>query len=142
MKNIFKIIWGVTMLICFAQGVQAAQFEVLVLPTGIFSTCSNYFCFPDVSEIIADDVITNLNEYNSITAKNLSEIKKELNNDDSLKFETENMLNNFEKTNNVDFKTLKDISQKFNVKSVLLISSNTVTPKNNIKRNLWEVLEK
>lgn len=141
MKNIFKIIWGVTMLICFAQGVQAAQFEVLVLPTGIFSTCSNYFCFPDVSEIIADDVITNLNEYNSIKAKNLSDIRRELNNNDALKFETENMLNNFEKTNNVDFKTLKDISQKFNVKSVLLISSNTVTPKNNIKRNLWEVLE-
>lgn len=141
MKNIFKIIWGIILLTSFSQSVQAAQFEVLVLPTGIFSTCANYFCFPDVSEIVASDVITNLNEYNSISAKNLSEIKKELNNDNSLKFETQNMLNNFERTNNVDFKTLKDISQKFKVKSILLISSNTITPKGNVKRNLWEVLE-
>ncbi len=141
MKNIFKIILGIILLTSFSQRVQAAQFEVLVLPTGIFSTCANYFCFPDASEIVANDVITNLNEYNSITAKNLSEIKKELNNDNSLKFETKNMLDNFEKTNNIDFNTLKDISQKFKVKSILLISSNTITPKGNVKRNLWEVLE-
>lgn len=45
MKNIFKIIWGVTMLICLAQGVQAAQFEVLVLPTGIFQLALIIFVF-------------------------------------------------------------------------------------------------
>ena len=141
MKNIFKIILGIIALFSLSQSVQAAQFEVLVLPTGIFSTCSNYFCFPEVSEIVANDVITNLNEYNTIRAKNLSDIRRELNRNESLKFETQNMLDKFEKTNSVDFQTLKDISQKFNVKSVLLISSNTTTSKGNTKRNLWEVLE-
>ena len=141
MKNIFKIILGIIALFSLSQRVQAAQFEVLVLPTGIFSTCSNYFCFPEVSEIVANDVITNLNEYNTIRAKNLSDIRRELNRNESLKFETQNMLDKFEKANSVDFQTLKDISQKFNVKSVLLISSNTTTSKGNTKRNLWEVLE-
>ncbi len=141
MKNIFKIILGIIALFSISQSVQAAQFEVLVLPTGIFSTCSNYFCFPEVSEIVANDVITNLNEYNTIRARNLSDIRKELNRDESLKVETQNMLDKFDKTNNVDFQTLKDISQKFNVKSILLISSSATTQKGNAKRNLWEVLE-
>lgn len=141
MKNIFKIILGIIIFTTLNIKAQAAQFEVLVLPTGIFSTCSNYFCFPEVSEIVANDVIDNLNEYNTIHAKDLSDIRRELNKDETLKAETENMLDKFEKTNNVDFNTLKDISQKFNVKSILLISSNTITEKGTTKRNLWEVLE-
>ena len=140
MKNILKIILGILFLISTTQVVKATEFEVLVLPTGLFSTCSNYFCFPDVSEIVANDVITNLNEYKSIKAKNLSDIRQTLAHNEALKFQTENMLEKYEVTNNVDFQTLKEISQKFNVKSILLISS-SVTTQNNNKRDLWEVLE-
>ena len=49
----------------------AEPFKVLVLPVDLFSVCDNYYCFPEVSEIIAEDVINNFNKRGKILAPNL-----------------------------------------------------------------------
>lgn len=142
MKKIFNLFFGIILLLVITSGnVQAVDFDVLVLPTGLFSTCENYFCFPEVSEIAAEDVIYNLNEYNHIRANDLAAIRKSFASNPNLKTKTGVMLENYKKNDKVDFQTLQDIAQTFGVKSILLISDYTITEKSSARRNLWEVLE-
>lgn len=121
--------------------VQAIQFDVLVLPTDILSVCDNYFCFPETSEIVADDVIQNLNTYKNISAIDLATVRDKLANNSELKSTTLGMLNQFQNTDKIDFQALKQISDAFGVKSVALISGYATTDKSQNRRDLWEMLE-
>ena len=81
MKNKFtKLLLIFAILVFSAIKVEAqTQFELLVLPTDIFSVCDNYFCFPEVSNIIAEDVISDLKTKNNINVKTLNEVRLTLN---------------------------------------------------------------
>ena len=79
MKNIFFKI--MLILLLFVGGItktQAVQIDLLVLPTDIFSVCDNYFCFPEVSNIIAEDIIQNLKPYKNINIKTLYQIRQKM----------------------------------------------------------------
>jgi hypothetical protein len=141
MKKISKIFFTLLLLFNLIPTAHAVQFDVLVLPTELFSVCDNYFCFPEPSEISAQYVIQNLNNYNKISAHSLSEIREQLYANPELKAKTEEMLKNFEQTDRIDFSVLKEISQNFNVKSVILISCYTTSDRSDTKRDLWEILE-
>lgn len=142
MKNvIFKIILFMLIFCCSLTGAKAVEFDVLVIPTEVFSVCENYFCFPEPSEIAANYVIEQLDKTKNINVVKLSEVRAKLETDETLKMETQNMLNHFEQTEKIDFVVLKDLSEKFNVKSIIIISCYAITDRAETRRNLWEVLE-
>jgi hypothetical protein len=120
---------------------QAIQFDVVVLPVDIFNVCDNYFCFPEPSEIVAQDVIDNLNSYKNISAYSLEDVRSRLVANPELKSETETMLDKFAKIDRIDFKPLKNFADEFSVKSVVLISAYVTNEETLTKRNLWEILE-
>lgn len=140
-KILLKLLFTFLFIIIATTKAFAVQFNVLVLPTELFSVCDNYFCFPEVSEIASEDIIRNLNSYKNITAIELANVRSTLEQDQALKQQTSDMLNQFENTDKIDFQTLKLLSEKFNVKSVLLVSTFSTNDKTNIRRNLWETLE-
>lgn len=142
MKKIFyKILFTIYLLFFSTTTVQAVQFDVLVLPTEIFNICDNYFCFPEPSEIAANYVIQELEQYKTINVVDLSTVRAALNSNPQLKSETEQMLTTFEQTEKIDFDTLKTLSKEFGVKSVIIISCYAITDRSTTRRNLWEVLE-
>ena len=120
---------------------QAVQFNVVVLPVNILSVCNNYFCFPDASEIIANDVINNLNDYKNISALTLSEVRYKLNGSSSLKYSVNNLLEKYSSGEKIDFVELKNVANAFNVKSILLLDCYALNDKTNVRRNLWDILE-
>lgn len=117
----------------------AEPFKVLVLPVDLFSVCDNYYCFPEVSEIIAEDVINNFNKRGKIISPNLYDVRKKFAEDPALKASAVNTLNRYKNRNSVDFTATKAVAKAFDAKSVLLI--NSLVTQQNSKRNVWEVME-
>lgn len=140
-KILFKILFTICLVLFSTTRVQAVQFDVLVLPTEIFNVCENYFCFPEPSEIAANYVIQNLEQYKTINVTDLATVRATLNNNPTLKNDTEQMLTTFEQTEKIDFDTLKALSKEFDVKSIIIISCYAITDRSSTKRSLWEVLE-
>ena len=117
----------------------AEPFKVLVLPVDLFSVCDNYYCFPEVSEIIAEDVINNFNKRGKIISPNLYDVRKKFAEDPKLKASAVNTLNRFKNRNSVDFTSTKAVAKAFDAKSVLLISN--FVSQSNSRRSVWEVME-
>lgn len=123
----------------FGSSAFAEPFRVLVLPAELFSVCENYYCFPEMSEIIAEDVIENFNSSHKIDAPSLYEVRKRLASDGDLRTAAKNSLSKFKSYDNVDFALLKKLSKSFGTKSILLISSSV--NQGNLRRTPWEVME-
>ncbi len=136
-----KVLPKLILLICliFGNVVSAEQFRVLVLPVDLFSVCENYYCFPEMSEIVADDVIRAFNSKGMISAPDLYDVRTQLNANSQLKNTATRALGKFNRSYSVDFQALKTLSNTFGAKSVLLISSSVV--QGSLKRSPWEVLE-
>ena len=137
MKLTFKLFLVVIFMFC---GVAFAEpFKVLVLPVDIFSVCENYYCFPEMSEIVASDVIDNFNASGKVVAPSLYDVRKKLNFDKELKTSANNSLHKFEMYDSIDFPLLKKLSKGFGTNSILLISSSVNQDK--LRRSVWEVME-
>jgi len=142
MKKLFyKILLTAVIFVLSVTNAQAVQFDVLVLPTEVFEVCQNYFCFPEPSEIAANYVINQLDKTKNINVIQLSEVRAKLENNPALKTETQSMLKTFEQSEKINYGTLKNLSNEFNVKSVIIISCYAITDRAETRRNLWEVLE-
>ena len=142
MKNIFFKI--MLILLLFVGGItktQAVQFDLLVLPTDIFSVCDNYFCFPEVSNIIAEDIIQNLEQYKNINIKTLYQVRQKLNSDYQLKQKTIKVIESYGEKDKIDFTNLNDLARAFEVKSVLIVDTYAINDKTSLRRNLWDTLE-
>lgn len=140
-KKLFKIFIIVFMIAFSALKVHAVQFELLVLPTDIFSVCDNYFCFPEVSNIIADDVIKDLKQHTEIKVPDLNQVRYMLNSDPQLKQKTINIIETYGKNDKIDFQNLNELAKEFSVKSVLIIDTYTINDKTSLRRNIWDTLE-
>ena len=135
-------IWAkIVVLLCFFLGncVGAETFKVVVLPVDLFSVCENYYCFPEMSEIIADDVISNFNKQGKIISPMLYDVRKKVSENALLKSHTNTVLTRYKNTNTLDFTALRTIANAFDAKSVLVI--NSMVYQNSSKRSVWEVLE-
>ena len=139
MKFIIKLFLFLVMLI--PQAAEAITFNVVVLPVDILNVCNNYYCFPEASEVLAQDIIQNFNKTNKVKSPDLYEIRAALAANDDLYDTTAAVVRKFDYNNNIDYAGLKKIAKSFDAKSVLLVSSVVVTNKNLIKRSIWEVLE-
>ena len=142
MKNLFnKIILILFIFLISALKAHAVQFDLLVLPTDIFSVCDNYFCFPEVSNIIAEDVISNLKNCKNINVKDLSQVRSVLNQNNDLKSKTLKIIDSYGRREKIEFQTLNELAKAFEVKSILIIDAYAINDKTNLKRNLWDTLE-
>ncbi len=139
MKNLFRLFIIFTLLISTAK---AVSFDVLVLPADIFKPQQNYYGFDEVSEIVSNDLIKNFNKSNGkIKSPDLYEVRAKLNQNQQLKQTLQSALNKYKNSGNIDYNAFKSVSDDFNCKSIILVSSSVVTNKNAIKRGVWEVLE-
>ena len=143
MKNIFRVILVIFGLM-FAQFVQAAQskvtFNVVVLPVDLFKVCANYYCFPEVSEILATDIIDNFNKTGRIHSPSLYYVRRTLEGNSVIKNYTQSVLTRFKNNKTLDFTALKGIAKTFNANSVLLISNDVPVEGAYARRNYWEML--
>lgn len=127
--------------LCSCQFAKAVEFDVLVLPVDILSVCENYFCFPETSNIVADDVISDFGKYQSIHTKSIAYIRNVLSKNSELRNKTITVLETFKQNDKINFSLLKEIADTFGVKSVLIINSYAINDKTSLRRNLWEILE-
>ena len=140
MKNILKI-FLVVLGLFISQRVNAeVTFNVVVLPVDLFKVCANYYCYPDVSSIIADDVIESFNKTGRINSPSLYYVRKTLNSNPTIKDTVNNVLTGFKNNKNLDFAALKTIGRTFNANSVLLISNDIPIEGAYARRNYWEML--
>jgi len=140
-KLILNIFFSLVILFGSNLCVKAVQFDLLVLPVDIFSVCDNYFCFPEVSNIVADDVIKNMAQYNAINTKSLTQMRDAFSKNNELKSKTQALLTQYRDKDKIDFPTLQAVANYFGVKSVLLINSYAINDKTDLRRNLWDILE-
>ena len=140
-KSFINIFFTMFFIIMSALNAHAYEFDLLVLPTSLFSVCDNYFCFPEASNIVAQDSIKNFFAYKNINVKPLSVVREKMNQDASLKFKTQSVLEQFAQNEKIDFPTLKEVADAFGAKSVLLITCYVTNDKVNSRRNLWNTLE-
>ena len=139
MKNLFKLLFALCLLVPLKAS--AVTFNVLVLPADVVNVCNNYYCFDEVSNIIAEDVIENFSVSRAIQSPSLDLVRAKLNANPALKATTVNTLRKYNKASNLDMAAIKNISNEFGAKSVLLISSSAMTKKSNLRRSVWEVLD-
>ncbi len=139
MKTFLKIFIIFFFLISPAK---AITFDVLVLPADIFQTKENYYNFEEVSEIVSNDLIKNFNKSNGkIKSPDLYMVKAQFEQNQNAKQMLQNAMNKYKNSNSIDYSAFKEISNLFNCKSVILVSSSVMTNKNSLKRSLWEILE-
>lgn len=119
----------------------AMTFEVLVLPVDVANVCNNYYCYDEVSNIIAKDIIVNFNENLLISSPSLEKVRAKLSTNSSVKNTVIATLNKYDKTMNFDMQALKTIADSFGVKSILVISSNVLAQNSKLRRGVWEILD-
>lgn len=141
LKNFINVLFVFFVALFMPLKVDAVQFDLLVIPTDIFSVCDNYFCFPEVSNIIAEDSISNITNYGNINVKSLAYVRQKLSSDYQLKLAAIKVIDAYAKNDRIDFENLSIIAKNFSVKSILLIDTYTINDKTKLRRNLWDVLE-
>lgn len=131
-----KILVKLFFIFCFLISTAKAQ-DILVIPSDLLENKENYYCFTETSEIIAKDIIKNLNNSDGkIKTFDLYDIRSKFNNNSQLK----SALKKY-KNNNIDYNAFKTIGRDFGCNYILLINSSVMTNKNSLKRNVWEVME-
>ena len=140
MKNflkIFLVILGVSSALVAKAEV---TFNVVVLPVDLFKVCANYYCYPEVSNIIADDVIENFNKTGRINSPPLYYVRKALEANPVVKNYTSSVFTRFKNDKPLDYTALKAIGKVFRANSVLLISNDIPVDGAYANRNYWEML--
>ncbi len=118
----------------------AITFNVVVLPADLFKVCANYYCYPEMSEIIAENVIDNFNATGRINSPSLYYVRNALEKNPSIKEYTNSVLTSYSNDKSLDFTALKNIADSFNAKSVLIISNDVPIEGAFARRSIWEML--
>lgn len=98
MKKIFGIVFWLILSFMTFLPASALTFNVVVLPVELNNICENYYCYPEVSEIVAQDLITYFNSGGKVHSPALFEVRKALTQNVTLKNSTENALKKFGRT--------------------------------------------
>ncbi|MBR6098466.1 hypothetical protein IKP85_01830 [bacterium] len=141
MKNVYKIVFTFILVMLLAIPVCArVVFNVVVLPVDLFKVCANYYCYPEISEIVSTDVIDNFNSTGRINSPSLSYVRKAAAGNQELKTSINNVLMQYNKDKSIDFSALKYIAKSFNANSVLIISNDVPVENAYSRRSVWEML--
>lgn len=140
MKNIFRVI--LFFVILFAvQTANAMSFNVVVLPADLLNVCDNYYCYPEVSEMIAGDLISYFNLTGKVNSPTINEVRRRLAANPSARAPLQSALNKYRGTSQINFAAYKQVANLFDAKSVLLVSNTVPVENAYLKRNVWEMLE-
>lgn len=140
MKNIIRF-FIITVVILVCQTAEAlVTFNVVVLPADLFKVCANYYCYPEVSEIIAQDVIDNFNATGRLNAPSLYFVRRTLESNPQIKNYTNSVLTRYTNDKTLDYTALKSIAKIFNANSVLIISNDVPVNGAFSRRSVWEML--
>lgn len=140
MKLLIKIFLFLVMMV-LPQTAKAITFNVVVLPVDVLNVCTNYYCFPEASEILADDIIKYFNKDNKVKSPDLYTLRAGLSANMDLYNVTASIVRKYDYNNSIDYAGMKKLARSFDAKSVLLISSVVTSNKGLSKRSVWEVLE-
>lgn len=140
MKNLFKI-FLIFICILFHQSVKAMSFNVVVLPVDLMNVCGNYYCYPEVSEIISNDLIKYFNGTQKINSPVISEVRRKLSENPEFRNTLQKSLIRYRNNSDIDFAVYKKAAGLFNANSVLIISNYVPVENSFVKRNVWEILE-
>ena len=141
MRFVGRIFWFILIMLSFMLPAKASvTFNVVVLPVDLFKVCANYYCYPEVSEIIASDIIDNFNATGRINAPTINYLRHAMTSDSKLKNYTESILTRYSKDRSLDFAAMKYISKAFNANSVLIVANDVPVEKAIVRRNVWEML--
>ena len=120
----------------------ATQYNLLVLPTGIFEEYTDYMIFPKSADIIATDIINIYNTHPQMSAVQLYQIKNSLNQSQNKYFKKEvvKMMHNYDVNYAIDYNTIQKLASRFRTKQVLLISCQMDAQNYITRRTLWDFL--
>lgn len=141
MKKLFQTVILFLTFIFINQTVSAMSFNVVVLPVDLMNVCENYYCYPEVSEIISNDLIKYFNRTGKINSPSLIEVRKRLAANPQLRTELQGALNKYRNSSDISFSTYRKVSNLFSAKSVLIVSNTVPVENAYVKRNVWEILE-
>ncbi len=138
-----KFVGFLLFLICIMliPAAKAVTFNVVVLPADILKVCENYYCYPEVSEIIADDLVNYFNSTGKIKSPTVTEIRRTLSQNPNIKTAVKAAADKFNSRGNIDFPAMKQLARLFSANSVLLISNSVSVEDSTVKRSVWEILE-
>ena len=141
MRDLFKkILIGIAFL-CIPS-VLAEDYKVLVIPDNIVTDniAVDAFIYNASAEFFADEIINLLNSTDSINAPTVSEIREVYKQDSSAMISARNLTNKFKTTYNIDYVTLKKLTNKANARYALLMTSYIDAENYILRRTPWDVL--
>lgn len=141
MKNLYKLFFTILFVILVTIPASAkVTFNVVVLPVDLFKVCANYYCYPEVSEIVATDVIDNFNSTGRINSPSISYVRKAAAGNQEVGRYIYSILERYSKDKSLDFAAMKIIAKAFNANSILIISNEVPIEDAYARRNVWEMM--
>ncbi len=123
----------------FAVENSEKQIKILVLSDRVEQANAKYFIYPQISELIASEVINRLNNDGTIKAPTLSDVKLQLRYPD-LTRSSRTLLNNYRATYDIDYVALRKIAKYFDVTNVLFVTGAVDTTSDFLKPTWWSRL--
>lgn len=148
MRNFNKIFGVIIVLIVsfFVFGVSAQSVEnmeeqknLLVLSDRVEQANPKYFIYPQVSEMVAAEIINKLNSEGEIKAPSLSYVRNELRAPELVRASYV-LLDNYRYTYDINYAALKKIAKHFNTTNVLLVTGAMDTTSDFLKPTWWSHL--
>ena len=115
------------------------QKNILVLSDRVEQANAKYFVYPQISELVASEIINRLNMDGSIKAPVLSDVRSELRSEELVR-SSYRLLNNYRYTYDVDYSSLRKIAKHFNADNVLLVTGSLDTTSDFLKPTWWSFL--
>lgn len=150
MKNLNKllgIIFVFLGLFCMKNAVMAgdstvsaeAKKSIVVISDRLEQANSQYFIYPQVSEMVAAEIINELNKEGVIISPSLSAIREKLRSQ-SLVRSADKLLSDYRYTYELNYGALKKIGKEFNTTNVLLVTGALDTTSDFLKPTWWNFL--
>lgn len=148
MRNFNKIFGVIIVLIVsfFVFGLSAQSVEnmeeqknLLVLSDRVEQANPKYFIYPQVSEMVAAEIINKLNSEGEINAPSLSYVRNELRAPELVRASYV-LLDNYRYTYDINYAALKKIAKHFNTTNVLLVTGAMDTTSDFLKPTWWSHL--
>ncbi len=148
MRN-FNKIFGVVLVFFFGfylSNLSAMSVEnsdksksVLILSDRVEQANSKYFIYPQVSEMVAAEIINKLNIDGDVKAPSLSDVRAELRTPELVRASYA-LLDNYRYTYDINYSALRKIAKHFDTTNVLLVTGAVDTTSDFLKPTWWAFL--
>lgn len=141
MRDFFKtILLGMALFV--SQQVFAEGYKVVVIPDNVVTetVAIDSYIYNATSEFFADEIAAILNGTDFISMPTVSETRMLLKENPSTMLAAKNMTNKFKTSYNVDFVTLKKLTEKVGAKYALLLTSHVDAENYILRRTVWDFL--